>query len=87
MCSVNVVPVMVYVLAFIFSLSYIGDTALHLALRQKKFVCAHALLILGAKADISNNAGVTQEALVFKMTGKTLQLFRRETEVSKRQLD
>jgi hypothetical protein len=54
---------------------------MHLALRQKKFVCAHALLVLGARTDIPNDAGVTQEDLIFTMTGKTLQLFRRETEV------
>ena len=65
-----------------FFLSYVGDTALHLALRQKKFVCAHALLLLGARTDIKNDVGVTQEDLILKITGKSLDLFRRETEVS-----
>lgn len=55
---------------------------MHLALRQKKFVCAHALLVMGARTDIKNDAGITQEDMIFQLTGKTLQLFRRESEVS-----
>lgn len=54
---------------------------MHLALRQKKYVCAHALLVLGARTDIRNDAGLTQEDLILKMTGMTPHLFRRETEV------
>jgi len=60
--------------------NFLGDTAMHLALRQKKFVCAHALLVLGARTDIRNDAGITQEEMIFELTGKTLTLFRRESE-------
>jgi hypothetical protein len=37
---------------------------------------------MGARTDIKNDAGITQEDMIFQLTGKTLQLFRRESEVS-----
>ena len=59
----------------------LGDTALHMALRQNKIVCVHALLVLGAETNIRNDAGETQEELIKKLTGKDLNIFRRDTEV------
>lgn len=42
---------------------FLGDTALHFAIRQKKMMCVHMLLILKAKTDIPNAVGITAESL------------------------
>lgn len=40
---------------------FLGDTALHLAIRQKKMMCVHMLLHLKARFDIPNAAGITAD--------------------------
>ena len=44
--------------------NFIGDTALHLALRQRKLKCAYMLLALGASSDIENAKGETAADLI-----------------------
>lgn len=50
---------------------YLGDTALHLAIRQRKMMCVHMLLRLNARFDIANAAGETADQLCVKMFGTT----------------
>jgi hypothetical protein len=50
---------------------YLGDTALHLAMRQKKMMCVHVLLILKARTDIPNQKGETADSLSIKLFGTT----------------
>lgn len=51
---------------------YLGDTALHLAMRQRKMMCVHMLLILKAKTDINNAAGISAESLSLTLFGTTI---------------
>jgi hypothetical protein len=48
---------------------YLGDTALHLAMRQKKMMCVHVLLVLKARTDIPNQKGETADSLSIKLFG------------------
>lgn len=50
---------------------YFGDTALHLAVRQRKMMCVHMLLRLHARADIPNSNGETADNLCIKLFGTT----------------
>jgi hypothetical protein len=47
--------------------NYIGDTALHLALRQNKMMCVHMLLILKVKTNIVNAFEETAESMCMSM--------------------
>ena len=46
---------------------FVGDTALHFALRQRKLKCAYMLLALGADSDIENHRGETAADLATKV--------------------
>ena len=48
---------------------YFGDTALHFAMRQKKMMCVHILLIMKARFDIPNKTGETADSLSLKLFG------------------
>ena len=48
---------------------YLGDTALHLAMRQRKMMCVHMLLLLKARTDLSNQSGETADSLSIKLFG------------------
>jgi hypothetical protein len=48
---------------------YLGDTALHMAMRQKKMMCVHVLLVLKARIDIPNQKGETADSLSIKLFG------------------
>jgi hypothetical protein len=48
---------------------YIGDTALHLAIKQKKMMCLHMLLILKANPTILNASFVSAEDLCKQFLG------------------
>jgi len=54
---------------------YIGDTALHLALKQKMEACVSALLLLGADCNVPNKLGETAETLCGLKFGKTIANF------------
>lgn len=51
---------------------YHGDTALHLALRQKKLKCIYALLLLDSDVSIKNETGVSGIELCFKQYGRDI---------------
>jgi hypothetical protein len=51
--------------------SFVGDTALHMALRQNKMKCAYMLIAMGALTDLENSRGQTAEDLIVAM-GKTV---------------
>ncbi len=51
---------------------YHGDTALHLALRQKKLKCIYVLLLLDADVSIKNEAGISSIDLCFKQYGREI---------------
>ena len=52
--------------------NFVGDTALHMALRQKKMKCAYMLIAMGAVTDIENSRGQTAEDIITKSLGKTV---------------
>ena len=58
--------------------NYYLDTALHLALKQKKKRCVYALLGLGARTDIPNQDEVTAEALCLRIYGREIRDLRSE---------
>jgi hypothetical protein len=51
---------------------FLGDTALHLAIKQKKIGCVSALLALGASTSISNASGDTPESLSLRYYNKSI---------------
>ena len=55
---------------------YIGDTALHLALKQRKEPCISALLILGADCSILNKNGESGHSLALKYFNKSIENFQ-----------
>lgn len=55
-----------------------GDTALHLALRQKKINCVYMLLALGAATDIENHVQQTAGDLCIKTFQHDIGKFQRE---------
>lgn len=58
-----------------------GDTALHLAIKQQKVNCMHALLVLGADPTVRNNDGLDANDIALDVLGTTLQALRLESEV------
>eukprot|EP00597_Dinobryon_sp_UTEXLB2267_P003158 CAMPEP_0170074968 /NCGR_PEP_ID=MMETSP0019_2-20121128/12186_1 /TAXON_ID=98059 /ORGANISM="Dinobryon sp., Strain UTEXLB2267" /LENGTH=682 /DNA_ID=CAMNT_0010285629 /DNA_START=54 /DNA_END=2102 /DNA_ORIENTATION=- len=52
---------------------YIGDTALHLAFKQKKEASVSALLLLGADCSIANQVGETARSLCILKFGQTIE--------------
>ena len=55
-----------------------GDTALHLALRQKKMKCAYMLLALGASTDIENHVEQTAGDVCLKVLQRGIGELRKE---------
>lgn len=56
--------------------NFVGDTALHMALRQNKMKCVYMLIAMGACTDIENSRGQTAEDLIIKkgLTVRQLEL-------------
>ncbi len=51
---------------------FVGDTALHMAIRQMKIKCVYMLLALGASGDIENAKGETPDDLAQLHLGETI---------------
>ena len=59
---------LLYILTFT-----LGDTALHIAIKQKKLLCVSILLLLKAKTAIPNAEGKTAEELSHEILHRSLQ--------------
>jgi hypothetical protein len=59
---------------------HLGDTALHIALKQKKILCVHALLLIEASQSIQNDDGLFANDLALEIYGKSLQRIRQDSE-------
>lgn len=59
--------------------NYLGDTSLHLSLRQKKMKCFNMLLYLKADYKIPNNSGITAEDLCNEILGKDIKILSFES--------
>jgi len=59
---------------------FLGDTALHIALKQRKTHCVHALLVIGADTNIANDEGLFPDDIALKVYGKTLKQLRQVSE-------
>lgn len=55
-----------------------GDTALHMAIRQKKLMCTYMLLAMGAATDIENRSGQTAEELCLKKLKRDVRDLKKE---------
>jgi len=55
-----------------------GDTALHMAVRQRKMMCTYMLLAMGAATDIENQNGETASDLCLKRFGREIRDLRKE---------
>ena len=56
-----------------------GDTALHMAVRQRKMMCVYMLLAMGAATDILNQSGETASDVCLKKFGREIRLLQKES--------
>lgn len=58
--------------------NHIGDTALHISIKQKRMLCIYALLLLGARTDIHNEEGFDAKDLCMQVLGVSLEMLLKE---------